>query len=300
MPIPATTKYWLALNSVNGVGPKTVRMLISRFGSPKEILSASIIDISQMTRLNLPLAKRIIEAGEKLTKFEKLITLMSKSGIQVLCPDNREYPELLKNIDDSPPILYRKGRKLVQDKTTIAIVGTRSASNKGIKAACDMAERLAGKDIAIISGMARGIDTAAHKGALQAGGQTVAVLGSGLKMIYPRENCQLADNICINGSIVSECHPNELVSGQRLIQRNRITSGLAQGVILVEPRRGAMNTAKRAIGQKRHVFMYAPEGQEIPSSLSSAISPICGIDELDNLVKQVQEVEAEDSQISLL
>jgi len=134
-----------------------------------------------------------------------------------------------------------------------------------------------------------GIDTAAHRGALKAGGKTLAVLGSGLRMVYPRENCQLADNICSSGTILSECHPNEVVSSQRLIQRNRIISGLSLGAILVEPGGGALNTAERALEHGRPVFIYDPESvKELSQSLSEKIFPIRGVDEMDIVAEQLR------------
>ena len=279
----------MALSSVSGVGPKTVRMLVSRFGSPDKIFSASAVEIAGMPRLDLPLAHKIIGAGKRVAEFQKLITRLSKDGLNVLCPDSCEYPELLKLTEDFPPILYGKGTELPGGEDTVAIVGTRSPAASGVEAAEKMAEWLAGRGITVVSGLARGIDAAAHKGALKAGGKTVAVLGSGLRMVYPRENCGLADEICVNGAVISECHPNEVVSGQRLIQRNRVISGLSLGVILVEPRRGALNTAEWALKQHRHIFIYEPGNNSVlPAHLLDAAHSICGIDEMDDVVDRLK------------
>ncbi len=295
------TKYWMALSSVTGVGPKTVRILVNRFGSPQGVLSAPVIEIARMPRLNLKLAREIVGVGRRLSEFENFIAQMSREQIDVLCPDSSEYPHLLKLIEDFPPILYKKGARLSGNVSTVAIVGTRSPTSNGVEAAETIAERLADMGIVVISGLAAGIDTAAHKGALRAGGRTFAVLGSGLKMVYPYGNSQLADEISANGAVLSECHPNEVVSGQRLIPRNRIISGLSLGVILIEPKKGALNTAERALRQGRHIFVYKQGGDGILApSLSEAAFPISGVDELNVVVNRLRTMKNKGGQISFL
>ena len=295
------TKYWMALSSVSGVGPKTIRMLVSRFGSPEKTFLAPAIEIARMPRLDLSMAYRIIGAAKRLAEFQKFIQRLSRDGFHVLCPDSCEYPELLKLTEDFPPILYKKGAELPKGEITVAIVGTRSPTASGVEAAEKMAERLAGGGVIVVSGLARGIDSAAHKGSLKAGGRTVAVLGSGLRMIYPHENRLLADEIYANGAVVSECHPNEVVSGQRLIQRNRIISGLSLGVILVEPRRGALNTAERALRQNRHIFVYeSVDKSALPPYLLDVAHPIRGIDDMDDVVDRLQMPRDRGSEMLLL
>lgn len=295
------TKYWMALSSVRGVGPKTVRALVSRFGSPADVFSAPVIEIARMPRLNLLLAQEIIGAKAGLSGFEKFIRQMSKAGIEVLCPDSYEYPDLLKLTEDFPPILYKRGKPLAKGTPTVAIVGTRFPSSRGAEAAGRMAELLADMGFTIVSGLAIGIDTAAHKSALKAGGRTLAVLGSGLRMVYPRENLELADEIRIKGAILSECHPNELVSSQRLIQRNRIITGISSGVILVEPKDGALNAAKRALRQDRPVFIYDSGDSNISAgSLSKAFFPIHSENEIGTLLNRLQKTEGESGQMNLL
>jgi DNA processing protein len=294
-------KYWMALSSVTGVGPKTVRMLVSRFGSPEKVLSAPIIEIARMPRLNMRTAREIMEARSKLAGLEKFIAWTSESGIDILCPDSFEYPCLLKSTEDFPPILYKRGSRLPDGGTTIAIVGTRFPTPDGVEAVERMAEELADMGVVVVSGLAKGIDTAAHRGALKAGGRTLSVLGSGLRMVYPRENCQLANEICVNGSLLSECHPNEVVSGQRLIQRNRIISGLSLGVILVEPGRGALNAARWALRQGRRIFVYEPGYSSIlDKSLSEVAFPIHKLNELYAVVDDLRTVENRGGQMHLL
>jgi len=297
----ATARYWMALSSVRGVGPKTVRMLVERFGSPEEVLSAPVIEIARMPRMNLRLACDIVEAKKKLAGFESFIAQTVKTGIDILCPDSIEYPHLLKFTEDLPPVLYKRGGRLPKEKSTIAIVGTRSPTTGGAEAAEKMAEWLAARGVVVVSGLAKGVDTSAHRGVLKAGGKTMAVLGSGLKMIHPRENRQLAHDICVNGAVLSECHPNEVVSSQRLIQRNRIISGISSGVILVEPGSGALNAANQALRQNRHIFVYEPEGVGIlPPSLSEAVFPIHGINELNIVLDHLQTAKNRGGQMHLL
>jgi DNA processing protein len=297
----AMTKYWMALGSVRGVGPKTIRMLISRFGSLENVLSAPLIEIARMPRLDLQLAHEIIGVKGRLLEFEKFIAHISAAKIRVLCPDSPEYPHLLNLIEDFPPILYSRGEKLSEDKLSVAIVGTRSPSSDGAKAAEAMAEWLAKKGITVVSGLANGIDTAAHMGALKADGKTLAVLGSGLRMVYPRENYQLARDICVKGALLSECHPNEVVSGQRLIQRNRIISGLSLGMILVEPGNGAINAANWALKQGRDIFIYKTCSEiALPQPLSEIVSPINKIDELYAVIDQLKMPKSGDNQMCLL
>ena len=297
----AMTKYWMALNSIRGVGPKTVHRLVSRFGSPEEVLSASPFEIARMLRLDLRLANEIVGVKGRLPDFENFIAHTSAANIKVLCPDSPEYPPLLKLIGDFPPILYRKGAELAKDETSVAIVGTRSPSPGGARAAETMAKWLAGRNIVVVSGLAKGIDTAAHSGALKAGGKTLAVIGAGLKMIYPRRNYQLARDICIKGAVLSECHPNEVVSGQRLIQRNRMISGLSLGVILVEPGNGAINAANWALKQGRDIFIYSPRGEvALPQPLAKAVSCINGIDDLCAVVDGLQMPKNRNDQMYLL
>ena len=294
--VTATTKYWMALSSVKGVGPKTVRVLVSSFGSPERVLAAPDIEIARFLRSDLQLARDIVGVKRELAGIEEFIERTSGSGIDVLCPDSSEYPHLLKLAADFPPILYRKGARFPEGEPAVAIVGTRFPTSAGAKAAEDMAAELASRGFVVVSGLAKGIDTAAHRGALRAGGKTLAILGSGLKMVYPPENRQLADDICVGCAVLSECHPNEVVSRRRLIQRNRIVSGMASGVILVEPGRGALNTAERALRQDRHVFAHDPH-DTLAGLLHEEILPIRGI---DAVVDRLQATKKDGSDVYLL
>lgn len=255
MPIESTTKYWLALSRIRNLGAMKIKLLVESFGSVEAIFSASFLEISSLPKLSPELAQEIIKAGQNIAEYEKIAGHISNSGIDIICQDSLEYPCLLKKIKDSPPILYKKG-DLQSLEMTVAIVGTRFPTKKGAMIAEEIAQRLAERNVIVVSGLAKGIDTSAHKGALSFGGKTIAVIGSGINKIYPDENFELAENICNNGLILSECLPDEVVSKGRLIQRNRLTSGISVAVILVEPERGSLNTANWALKQGRKAFVF--------------------------------------------
>jgi DNA processing protein len=298
--ISETAKYWMALSSVKGVGPKTIRKLINRFGSTEKVLSAPIIEIARMVKFNLPMAQEIAQTRTRLDSFEHFINQVSKTGIHVLCPDSREYPVLLKDIENFPPVLYKTGAGSINGGNAVAIVGTRTPTNYGSQMAEKMATWFVERGFTIVSGLAKGIDTAAHRGALKANGKTLAILGSGLKMVYPRENLKLVDEICIKGAVISECHPNELVSGQRLIQRNRLISGICSGIILVEPRRsGALNAAQWALKQNKHIFVYDPDrGELLPATLNREVIFINSLNSLESVMERLANPKKESYQIN--
>ena len=284
-----TAKYWMALGSVRSVGAKTAQRLVDAFGSPEGVISASVDDISRLPKISSKLAYEIIEKRNDLKRFEKLVAWMSNIGIKVLCPDNAEYPYLLKLTQDPPCILYKKGAELPNNKPIISIVGTCYPTSEGIDIAEKISSKLSGDGFVIASGLARGIDTAAHKGAINANGKTIAVIGSGLKKIYPKENCHLAEEILNNGVILSECHLNEIVSKQRLLQRNRITSGIASAIILIEPESGSLNTAQWALKYGRPVFLYGNQKNSVSFS-HDFLYHIDGLDELGSVTEVLQNL----------
>jgi DNA processing protein len=182
---------------------------------------------------------------------------LSEEGVAVLTLDDDAYPALLKQIGDAPPVLFVRGAFAKSDARAVAIVGTREPTERGVRIAHDLAHGLSARGFSIVSGLARGIDTAVHRGALDAKGRTLVVLGSGIRVIHPRENASLADEIANGrGALLSELHPSAPPSGPNLMARDRVTSGLARGVIVVEAAKasGSLDTAKRASKQKRRVF----------------------------------------------
>lgn len=293
---PESTKYWLALSSIDRIGTKTIQLLIKEFGSLESIFSASVIDIADLPRLNLALAYEINLAGKDLAEFEKSIEQMRKQNIQILCPDSSEYPKLLKPIKYPPVIVYKKGKlALNNDDKAVAIVGTRFPSEEGAKIAERLAEEFAKRGIIIVSGLANGIDTCAHTGALKGKGKTIAVLGSGLRNIYPQENRKMVQTIYKNGAIISECPPNQNVSKGMLIQRNRIISGISLCSILIEPERGSLNTACWALEQNRGIFLYNSQGDfnfsEDFSQIQNKHLTIKDIDDIDIVLDYLKTID---------
>lgn len=248
-------KYWLAINKVPNVGPVTIKKLWERFGSIEEAWKASERSIFEIEDINRPAAKAFIQNRDRID-LDKEIVEIEKQNISVLTLDNKNYPVNLKNIYDPPPVLYFKGQLLPSDTKTLGIVGTRKASRYGLEIAKKLAEGLASLGITIVSGLALGIDTAAHKGAVEAKGRTLAVLGSGVDVVYPPQNRDLAAEIEQNGAVISEFPLGTKSEKGNFPRRNRIISGLSIGVIVVEGHydSGAMITAKYALDQGREVF----------------------------------------------
>ncbi len=189
------------------------------------------------------------------------------SGIEILTPLHKSYPENLKEIKDSPKILYFKGRILAKDSRAIAVVGSRKVSSYGQKITKFFVKALVQKGITIISGMAKGVDTVAHRSALEAGGRTIAVLGSGLDIIYPSENKRLAHEITERGALVSEFPLGTKPLAKNFLERNRLISGLSKGVLVIEgaKRSGTLSTASHAASQGREVFA-------VPGPIDSILS----------------------------
>ena len=241
-----------AFRTLPGIGSQRLRMLIAYFGSAKAAWLAAFEDYLTWGKAPwalkvLPLRKGIDPALIK----ERLDT----EGILTVIPEEKHYPRLLAELADAPPILYYKGQ-LRPSKEALAIVGSRRATAYGKAAARFLSREVAAKGIVIVSGLARGIDTAAHEGALASHGETWAFLGSGLDRIYPPENSKLAERILENGAILSEFTPGTPPEPRHFPARNRLISGCSRGVVVVEAavRSGALITVDFALEQGREVF----------------------------------------------
>lgn len=255
----------LQLNMVQDVGTIKLKALLDYFGTAHKILSASRNELMKVAGIGAAIAEGIVKVSK--ADFEEELKLIRKYNIKIVTLFDNAYPENLKQIYDPPIVLYIKGDLLPEDKNAIAIVGSRRASFYGLSTAEDLAYKLSSRGITIVSGMARGIDTASHKGALKAGGRTMAVLGSGLANIYPSENRKLSEEIAKNGVLISEFPIKTSPHRQNFPQRNRIISGLSLGVVIVEAakRSGALITADMALEQGREVFA-------VPGKISSVTS----------------------------
>lgn len=248
-------KYWLAINRVPKVGPVTIKKLWEHFGSVQTIWETDEKSLSKIEGLSKPAIKSFLESRPQINLDDEL-GAVEKNNINILTLEDDEYPDLLKNIYDPPPVLYVRGKDLAPKDKAIAIVGTRRASHYGKETARKLAFELSSLGFNIVSGMALGIDTLAHRGALEAKGKTVAVFGCGLDVIYPSSNRSLAKEIESTGSLVSEFPLGTGTEKGNFPRRNRIISGLSLGVIVVEGHydSGAMITAKQALDQGREVF----------------------------------------------
>jgi DNA processing protein len=247
---------WVALNMTPGIGPRVAAKLLERFGSAEAVYGATRAELEQL-RL-LPEAVDIIIARELLDKAEAETESVKKHGADLLILDDGVYPPLLREIYDPPITLYVKGAwEACLEQPCVALVGSRRCSTYGQNAALMLARDLAQRGVTIVSGFARGIDAAAHRGALEAGGRTVAVLGTGLDEYYPRDHKRLGDEILDRGgALVTQFPLSTPPVSENFPYRNRIISGLSLGVVVVEAAEnsGSLITARLAIEQNREVF----------------------------------------------
>ncbi len=246
--------HWIALGRIQGLGARGVHSLVRRFGSPEAVFSASLTELESCGLP--PGVVRSVHAQQELAEAEQEVRKAEKLGCQVIPFSSQAYPALLKQISDPPAALYVQGDVTALSRHTLAIVGTRRPSAYGSSVAHRLAADLAQRQLVVASGMARGIDSAAHRGALEAGGKTVAVLGSGIDVVYPRENKTLASRIVQNGAVISEFPLGTHPAPENFPIRNRIISGLAWGVVIVEAAEysGSLITARLALEQNREVF----------------------------------------------
>lgn len=245
----------LRLAMVAGVGPRIRQALLERFGTAEAVFSAPMDQLRGVAGVGPKLARGIAMAGREID-VEAQIALCRQRGVRIVADWEEDYPALLKEIDDPPGILFVRGSLRSADRLAVAIVGTRHATHYGLRQAERLAGGLARAGLTVVSGLARGIDAAAHRGALAAGGRTLAVLGSGVLHIYPPEHDTLAEEVLGQGALVSELPPQAAPHTGSFPQRNRIISGLALGTVIVEAgqRSGALITARLAGEQNREVF----------------------------------------------
>jgi DNA processing protein len=252
-----------------GVGPLTRRSLLQCFGSAEEVMSAARSELRKVKGVGQKLADAIATAPSTID-VEAEVRFCQQSGVQIVLDSDASYPSRLKEIPDPPGVLFVRGELQPTDGLAIAIVGTRHATPYGRQQAERLAGGLARAGYVIVSGLARGIDEAAHQGALAAGGRTLAVLGSGVTAIYPPENAPLADKVIRQGALLSEHPPQAPPLSGTFPQRNRIITGLSLGVIVVEAadRSGALISARHALEQGREVFA-------VPGRIDSPVSRGC-------------------------
>jgi DNA processing protein len=277
----------LCLISIPGVGPYRIRNLIGRFGDSKRALEADISELCQVDGIDEKRARGIKQQSNQ--KFaEDQIRLAQKEDIQIVTFWDQFYPEILKKIYDPPILLFVKG--CLEISNGIAIVGTRSPSKTGQWAAEHFSKGFVENGITVVSGMARGIDTWAHRGAVQNSGRTIAVLGSGVDVIYPPENRKLYHQIIEQGAVISEFPIRTEPKNVHFPRRNRIISGLSLGAVVVEAgeKSGALITAYMALEQGREVFAVPGSIRNLKSRGTHRL-----IKEGAKLVENVEDVFAE-------
>ena len=258
--------YWVALTMVPGVGSVLFKRLLHAFGSPEEVFKASTKALERVEGIGSKVSTAICRFDWK-DRVEKELTSLEKIGAKVITWTDEEFPANLKNIYDPPPLLYVLGSLLPQDRVAVAVVGSRFPTTYGKAAAERIGKGLGQKGVTVVSGLARGVDSAAHRGAFSVGGRTLGVLGCGVDVIYPPENKELYQQVAAQGAVLSEFPLGTPPEGDHFPTRNRLISGLSLGVVVVEAtlRSGSLITARFALEQGRDVFA-------VPGNVDSARS----------------------------
>jgi DNA processing protein len=260
---------YIALNMVPKIGPIRVKRLLEAFGSPSAVLSAPLDHLQSVRGMGQDAAKSLRE-WESLVDLPGELALVREAGAKVLTLASSDYPTLLREIHDPPTVLYILGDILERDRHAIGVIGTRKPSHYATDCAKKLSYQLAYAGVTVVSGLARGIDTAAHQAALAAKGRTIGVLGSGLLEFYPPENRTLADKIATSGAVVTEFSMRVKADRQTFPMRNRIISGCSFGVLVVEAgaNSGALISANQAGEQGRSI--YAVPGRiDNPNAIGS-------------------------------
>ncbi len=277
--------YWIALTRVSGIGPRRFELLLQAFGSARavwEAPSAELVEAGLDRRTSdalLALRPRIDPDGE--------IQHLRALGAEAIARQDPRYPRLLAEIYDPPPVLYVRGELDPPEVPLLAIVGTRGATSYGKMAAERLAAGIAQAGVTVVSGLAYGIDAAAHRGALAAGGRTIAVLGSGLDRVYPSQHARLAEQIARQGAVITEFPLGTKPDARNFPQRNRVVAGIAFGTLVVEAgeRSGASITAAFAAEQGRDVMavpgsIYSPASQGTNRLIRDGAIPITGVEDI--------------------
>jgi len=247
-------KYWVGFNLIKGIGAVRMQALINHFDDLESAWQAAPVELAR-AGISLKLIERIVQARQQVD-LEKIWSKIESQGIKILTWKDEAYPQRLKEIEQPPPVLYLRGDYLPDDLFAVAIVGTRRVTPYGRQITEELASYLASNGITVISGLARGVDAIAHQTVLKAGGRTIGVLGSGVDKIYPPEHRQMAEQMMVQGAIVSDYAPGTPPDASNFPPRNRIISGLSLAVVVIEAGEtsGALITAEFAAEQGREVF----------------------------------------------
>lgn len=256
----------VALSFAKGLGAKGYRCLVDVFGSPEEVLKFPPAELQFRTGLQTRQVEGILPnvlLAQAATELEKL----SSHNIKAILPSDQEYPALLKEIPDPPPVLYAQGNYSLLNNLSVGVVGSRASTSYGRRVATNISRDLAAAGVAVVSGLALGIDAQAHEGALACGGKTIAVLGCGLDVVYPWQNRKLYEKIRSDGLLISEYPLGTKPDGFRFPARNRIISGMSHGVLVVEATKksGSLITAQLALDFNRDVFAVPGQVDSVKS-----------------------------------
>ena len=248
-------RYWIGLSLVPDIGPITAKQLISHVGTPEHIFRLDMHGLLSVQGMTKTRAENIANFSG-WDDVEKQVKVLEQKGISVVCYGDPGYPQVLQEIPDAPLVIYMRGLYQPDDRFGIAVVGSRTYSPYGEAVTQKISGELAASGFTVISGMARGIDTFAHRSALASGGRTIAVLGSGIDVCYPSENKGLMEKIVVSGCVMSEFPPGTPPNRENFPRRNRLISGLSMGVLVVEAAEGSgsLITASSALEQNREVF----------------------------------------------
>jgi DNA processing protein len=282
---------WIALSLIKGLGSATLCQLLSRFGNPNAIFSANHSELTEIVDQKIA---RDIHQGPDASSLSTTLTWLQDAQNHVITLADNLYPKQLLEITTPPAILYAKGNLTLLENPCVAMVGSRNATPQGEKNAEDFAENLCRQGLTVVSGMALGIDGAAHRGALKANGATIAVVGTGLDIVYPAKHKNLAHQIASHGLIISEFTLGTPSMAQNFPRRNRIISGLSLGCLVVEANidSGSLITARLATEQGREVFA-------IPGSIHSPVSKGCHqlikqgaklVESIDDILCEIQPI----------
>jgi DNA processing protein len=261
--------YWLALHLIPGLGNIAFKNLLDHFEEPEQIFNAGLSDLMAVDGVRQTVARNIIGRGYTADP-EKILKQVEKLEARILLYSDPDYPRMLRLIHDPPMGLYIKGKEIPHNLSHLAIVGSRNPTSYGLKAAEKIGQGLARRGLSVVSGMARGIDSAAHWGCLNGRGFTVAVIGTGIDRVYPSSNQKLFHQITQKGAVISEFPLGTPPEPKNFPIRNRIISGLSRGVVVVEATKksGSLITASLALDQGREVFA-------VPGSINSFKSVGC-------------------------
>lgn len=284
--------YLLALKNIKGVGDIYAARLLERFGSPGSIFNSEVNELLKVDGINKTLANSIVGYSD-WDKNRKEADIIQKRGVKVVGCHNPLYPKNLKNIYNHPLLLYYVGDIDRKDDIAIGVVGSRNCDDYGIKITENIVTKLSQRGITVVSGMARGIDTVAHRSALKAGGRTAAVLGSGIDVCYPRENKKLFSKISECGYVMSEFPLGTEPEGVNFPKRNRLISGLSLGVVVIQANSnsGALITAGYAIEQNREVFAIPGNVDNKRNSGANQLIKRGAklVEDLDDIVEEITE-----------